>query len=90
MLSSHIFGAFEAAKYPGLIHSPVSRTLRGNGYIQDVFDTYVKSYSQLHSWDTKKLSMKRNFHVVNETPECRPTRGFSPLAKKCTSHVGTE
>lgn len=64
-----IFGAFEAAKYPGLVHIHLYQEICvGDGYSRDVFDTYTNSYSQLHSWDTKKLSMKRNFHVVNENP----------------------
>jgi hypothetical protein len=69
IVARSIFGAFEAAKYPGLVHIHLFQELCiGDGYSQDVFDTYKRSYSQLHSWDVSRLSMERNFHVVNENP----------------------
>lgn len=69
IVARSIFGAFEAAKYPGLVHIHLFQELCiGDGFHRDVFDTYKHNYSQLHSWDVTQLSMDRNLHVVNENP----------------------
>ena len=69
ILAQSIFGAFEAAKYPGLVHVHVFQELCvDDGYIQDAYDTYIAQYSRLHSWDTAKICMDTHFHVVNENP----------------------
>jgi hypothetical protein len=64
-----IFGAFEAAKYPGRIHIHLFQELcLSDGYPRDAFSVYKQVYAPRHSWDTQRFSLERNVHVVNENP----------------------
>lgn len=64
-----IFGAFEAAKYPGRIHIHLFQELcLADRYPRDAFSVYKHVYAPRHSWDTRRFNLERNVHVVNENP----------------------
>ncbi len=69
IVARSLFGAFEAAKYPQFVHIHLFQELcAGDGVARDVFQTYTTTYARQHSWDSTRVSMDANFHVVNENP----------------------
>lgn len=69
VLARSVFGAFEAAKYPQLVHVHVYQELCGaDRHTSDVYATYETTYAHRHSWDTSKTQVSGNIHIVNENP----------------------
>lgn len=64
-----IFGAFEAAKYPGLVHVHLFQELCvDDNLTHDVYECYTTQYARRHSWDVTRAPTETRLHVVNENP----------------------